>query len=96
MDFCPIWCAYWQTRLRRLKPIGQSAAINGRASLTLPEREAVQITAAATHGCSFCVVGHTAIAHRKANMEHAVVDGLRAGNRFPIRASMRLRVLPKR
>lgn len=53
-------------------------AINGRTSLSLPEREAVQITAAATHGCGFCVAGHTAIAHNKARMEPEVVEGLRA------------------
>ena len=36
--------------------------INAKAGLTLAERETVQITAAATHGCGFCVAGHTAIA----------------------------------
>lgn len=52
--------------------------INGRASLTLAEREAVQITAAATHGCGFCVAGHTAISYKKAGLEAGVVDALRA------------------
>ena len=29
--------------------------INGRSGLTLAEREVIQITAAAAHGCAFCV-----------------------------------------
>ncbi|MDP2354719.1 MAG: carboxymuconolactone decarboxylase family protein [Beijerinckiaceae bacterium] len=52
--------------------------INGRASLPLAEREVVQITAAATHGCGFCVAGHTAIAYKKAGLESAVVEALRS------------------
>ena len=51
--------------------------INARASLTLAEREAVQITAAATHGCGFCVAGHTAIGYKKAHLEEAIVEALR-------------------
>ena len=54
------------------------AEINGRAGLTLAEREAVQITAAAIHGCSFCVAGHTAVALKKAQLAPAVVEALRA------------------
>lgn len=53
------------------------SAINARASLSLPEREAVQITAAATHGCGFCVAGHTAIAEKKAGLDRDVIDALR-------------------
>jgi uncharacterized peroxidase-related enzyme len=53
------------------------AEINGRAGLTLAEREAVQITAAAIHGCSFCVAGHTAAALKKAQLPAAIVDALR-------------------
>lgn len=52
-------------------------AINARASLTLAEREAVQITAAATHGCAFCVAGHTSIARKKTDLDEATVSGLR-------------------
>lgn len=52
--------------------------INARSSLTLAEREAVQITAAAIHGCGFCVAGHTAIAYKKANLDEATVEALRA------------------
>lgn len=51
--------------------------INGRASLSLAEREAVQITAAATHGCGFCVAGHTAVAEKKAKLDAGVIGALR-------------------
>lgn len=53
------------------------SAINAKASLGLPEREAVQITAAATHGCGFCVAGHTAIAEKKVGLDRDVIDALR-------------------
>ncbi len=36
-------------------------ATNARGSLSLAEREVVQLTAARIHGCGFCVAGHTAI-----------------------------------
>src|SRR4051795_11724128 len=35
------------------------SGINARSSLSIAERETVQITTAATHGCGFCVAGHT-------------------------------------
>lgn len=57
--------------------------INGRASLTLAEREAVQITAAATHGCGFCVAGHTAIADKKAKLDQGVISALRDKAQVP-------------
>lgn len=57
--------------------------INARTSLTLPEREAVQITAAATHGCGFCVAGHTAISYKKAGLDADVVDALRGKAQVP-------------
>ena len=53
------------------------SGINARSSLTLAEREVVQITAAATHGCGFCVAGHTAIATKKAGMDSETVAALR-------------------
>lgn len=53
------------------------SGINARSSLTLAEREAVQITAAATHGCGFCVAGHTALAYKQAGLGAPVVDALR-------------------
>ena len=57
--------------------------INGRASLTLAEREVVQITAAATHGCGFCVAGHTAISYKKAGLDDNVVNALRGKEPVP-------------
>ena len=54
---------------------------NARASLTLQEREVVQITAASVHGCDFCVAGHTAIALKKAGFEKDVVRALQEANR---------------
>lgn len=59
------------------------SAINARSGLTLAEREAVQITAAATHGCGFCVAGHTAVAYKKADLNDAVVNALRDGTQGP-------------
>ncbi|MCS6932351.1 MAG: carboxymuconolactone decarboxylase family protein [Acetobacteraceae bacterium] len=53
------------------------STINARAGLSLAEREAVQITAAATHGCGFCVAGHTAIATKKAGLDAADIEALR-------------------
>ncbi|SIT82065.1 carboxymuconolactone decarboxylase family protein [Pontibaca methylaminivorans] len=59
------------------------SAINGRASLNLAEREAVQITAAATHGCGFCVAGHTAVAEKKAKLDAPVIEALRGKTDVP-------------
>jgi uncharacterized peroxidase-related enzyme len=52
-------------------------AINGRSGLTLAERETIQITAAAIHGCGFCVAGHTALALKKAQLDAPVVEAIR-------------------
>lgn len=54
------------------------AEINGRSGLTLAERETVQITAAAIHGCGFCVAGHTAVALKKAQLDAPLVEAIRA------------------
>ena len=59
------------------------SGINARAGLGLAEREAVQITAAATHGCGFCVAGHTAVAYKKAGLTEPVVDALRSNTDGP-------------
>jgi uncharacterized peroxidase-related enzyme len=53
------------------------SGINGRSSLSVAERETVQITAAATHGCGFCVAGHTAAAYKQAGLDEATVEALR-------------------
>ena len=55
------------------------SGINAKASLSLAEREVVQITAARIHGCEFCVAGHTAIALKKAGLPAAAVVSLQYG-----------------
>jgi AhpD family alkylhydroperoxidase len=55
------------------------AGINARASLSLAERETVQITAARIHGCDFCVAGHTAVALKKAGIATDEVRALQQG-----------------
>lgn len=55
------------------------SGINGRASLSLAEREVVQITAARIHSCEFCVAGHTAVALKKAGLAPAAVVALQNG-----------------
>lgn len=59
------------------------SALNARTALTLAEREAVQITAAATHGCAFCVAGHSAVAEKKAGLDRALIETLRDGMEVP-------------
>lgn len=59
------------------------SAINAKVSLSPAEREAVQITAAAIHGCGFCVAGHTAIAYKKIGLDETVVDALRGLDHGP-------------
>lgn len=59
------------------------SGINARSGLSLAEREAVQITAAAIHGCGFCVAGHTAVATKKAGLTEDVVNALRANAKVP-------------
>jgi uncharacterized peroxidase-related enzyme len=55
------------------------SGINARSSLSLAEREVVQITAARIHGCDFCVAGHTAVALKKANLPVETVRALQQG-----------------
>jgi len=54
------------------------SGINTKASLDVAEREVVQLTAAATHGCGFCVAGHTKLGLKKAAMPAAEVEALRS------------------
>ena len=54
------------------------SGINTRGSLSIAEREAVQITAAVTHGCGFCVAGHTVVAYKKAGLDEETVQALRS------------------
>jgi uncharacterized peroxidase-related enzyme len=55
------------------------SGINAKTSLTLAEREVVQITAARIHGCDFCVAGHTAVALKKAQLPVESVRALQQG-----------------
>lgn len=62
------------TALETYRTVG---AINQRNSLTPTEREVVQITAAVTNGCDFCVAGHTAISIKQIKMPDNVLQALR-------------------
>jgi uncharacterized peroxidase-related enzyme len=59
------------------------SGINARSSLSITERETVQITAAATHGCGFCVAGHTAAAYMQAGLDKETLEALRNLGRVP-------------
>lgn len=56
-------------------------AINGRSSLSLVEREAVQLAAAHQHGCDFCLAGHGAVMLKKAGQTRESVKALQTGER---------------
>jgi uncharacterized peroxidase-related enzyme len=51
--------------------------ITARGSLSLAEREAVQITAAVTNGCDYCVAAHSRVAEKLAKLDKAVIGALR-------------------
>lgn len=57
--------------------------INAQSSLTLAEREVVQLAAATRHGCTFCVAGHTALARNKARLPEPTIEALRAQGELP-------------
>lgn len=59
------------------------SALNAKAELSLAEREVVQLIAATTHECSFCVAGHTSVALNKAKLPRDVVDALRERSELP-------------
>lgn len=59
------------------------SGLNAKASLTLPEREVIQLISATTHGCSFCVAGHTSVAIHKAKLPENVIEALRARGELP-------------
>ena len=67
------------TALEAYRTVGE---INRRNSLTPTEREVVQITAAVTNGCAFCVAGHTAFSIKQIQMTPQLLEALR--NRTPI------------
>ena len=78
------------TALEAYRTVG---AINRRNSLTPAEREVVQITAAVTNGCAFCVAGHTAFSIKQIQMNDDLLQALR--NRTPIEADPKLDTLAK-
>jgi len=55
------------------------SAINNRSSLSLTERETVQLTAARIHGCDFCRAGHAAVALKKAGLPLEQVRAMQLG-----------------
>jgi uncharacterized peroxidase-related enzyme len=59
-----------------------TSGLTARASISLAEREAVQITAASIHECGFCVAGHSALAVKGAKLAAPVIDALR--DRTPV------------
>ncbi|KAF1072569.1 MAG: hypothetical protein GAK45_00159 [Pseudomonas citronellolis] len=59
------------------------SGLNGKAELGLAEREVIQLIAATTHGCDFCVAGHTAVASNKARLPDDVVAALREQRSLP-------------
>ena len=78
------------TALETYRTVG---AINRRNSLTPTEREVVQITAAVTNGCAFCVAGHTAFSIKQIQMNDDLLEALR--NRTPIDTDPKLDTLAK-
>lgn len=59
------------------------SGLNAKASLSLAEREVVQLVAATEHGCDFCVAGHTAVALNKAKLPVETVSALRERSHLP-------------
>jgi len=55
------------------------AQLSARGSLSLAERDVVQITAARIHGCDFCVAGHSAAALKQARLGTDAVAALQFG-----------------
>ncbi len=65
--------AHAPTALETYLTVGE---INGRSSLSLIEREVIQITAASIHGCEFCVAGHTALTSKKTDLPKTLIAKL--------------------
>ncbi|CAD5109537.1 carboxymuconolactone decarboxylase family protein [Zestomonas carbonaria] len=59
------------------------SGLNAKAELSFAEREVVQLVAATTHGCDFCVAGHTVVATNKARLPDPVVSALREQAELP-------------
>lgn len=78
------------TALETYRTVG---AINRRNSLTATEREVVQITAAVTNGCAFCVAGHTAFSIKQLKLSPDLLEALRTTT--PIDSDPKLDTLAK-
>lgn len=59
------------------------AEINNSNSLSAAEREVVQLIAATTNSCGFCVAGHSAVIEKKKIMPAADLQALRTGQALP-------------
>ena len=59
------------------------SGLNAKSELSLADREVVQLIAATTHGCDFCVAGHTAVARNTAKLPEAVIEALRQLGELP-------------
>ncbi|WP_416414243.1 carboxymuconolactone decarboxylase family protein [Pantoea sp. App145] len=57
--------------------------INNKNSLSPAERETVQLIAATTHDCAFCVAGHSATVEKKKIMSADDLKALRERNPLP-------------
>lgn len=57
--------------------------INNRNSLSGAEREVIQITAAVTNGCGFCVAGHTKLSKVALKLSDELVEALRKVDTLP-------------
>lgn len=78
------------TALETYRTVG---GINRRNSLTATEREVVQITAAVTNGCAFCVAGHTAFSIKQLKLSPDLLEALRTTT--PIDSDPKLDTLAK-
>lgn len=67
------------TALEMYQEVGK---MNAKSSLSAAEREVVQITAAVTNGCGFCVAGHSAITQKNSLMSDDVLQALREVKAF--------------
>ena len=75
-----------------LRAYQDMSALNAEASLSLAEREVVQLVAGTLHGCKFCVAGHTVLAKNKAKLTEEDIQALRQKNYTAIQEP-RLRAL---
>jgi len=75
--FIPNLLAALATSPAAIKTYVTVSDINNHSSLSAAEREVVQLIAATTHGCSFCVAGHSATVEKKHILPEAELENLR-------------------